>query len=259
MSARIPFISVLLLIAVAPLVQAKDYSAKTHFYAVEYLKPSAGSGGVSVLNIVLNRRLDAQAAERLLREELQRAATLFPPEGEIMAYAWSETAATPGSEQMIALPDGSTFLIYLAKSKQMQTEKQYGISRQKPPQSGKGLSVELSLEILRGNDGRVHILGKTNLPNGMALMLGLRDTASKYFAQDKVEVRDGGFVSAWFSDRGKPLHASTYEVEVSSPLPVLQPPAVRARIGEEGENLSGPVRSWMGSKMVEYKVRKTLK
>src|SRR5712691_3181835 len=101
-----------------------------------------------------NRQLDAQTAERVLREELQRAVILFPPKGDVMAYAWTETDPTPGSEEMISLPDGSKFLIYSPKTKQMQTEKQYDISRQKPAQPGKGLNVDLSLELERGTDGR---------------------------------------------------------------------------------------------------------
>jgi len=259
MSAKPVLVGFLVVMVLGSAASAADYSAKTHFYAVEYLKPNAGMGDVSVLNIIFNRRLDAQTAERVLRDELQRAVTLFPPKGEVMAYAWTETEAMPGSEEMISLPDGSKFLIYSPKSKRTETEKQYDISRQKAAQPGKGLNVDLSLEIERGADGQARILGKTNLPHGMALMLGLRGTASKYFAQDKVDVADGRIIFSWFSDGGKPLPSGTYEIEVSSPLPDLQPSAVRAVIGQTGENLLGPIRTWMGSKMVEYKVRKTLK
>ncbi len=238
---------------------AAGYSASTHYYEIEYVKPSAGTGDVSVLNITFNRQLDAQTAERILREELQRAVTLFPPKGEVMAYAWTETSSTLGSEKMISLPDSSKFLIYSPKTKQMQTEKQYDISRQKPAQPGKGLNIELSLELERGADGRARILGKTNLPDGMILMLGLRDTSSTYSAQDKAEVISGRIVSSWFSEHSKPLHLGTYEIKVSSPLRSLQPPAVRAIIGQTGENLVGPIQTMMGSKMVEYRVKKTLK
>ena len=82
----------------------------------------------------------------------------------------------------------------------------------------------------------------------MTLMLGVRGTASKYFTQDKVEVADGRIVSPWFSDAGKPLPLGLYKIEVSSPLPDLQPPAVRSVIGRSGENLLGPVRTSMGSR-----------
>lgn len=250
---------VLLITVLESIASAGDYSARTHFYAVEYLKPSASAGDISILSITFNRPLDAQTAERVLREELQRAVTLFPPKGDVMAYAWTETDPTPGSKAMISLPDSSEFLIYSPKTRQTQTEKQYDISRQKPAQAGKGLKVDLSLEFERDADGRVRILGKTNLPHGMILMLALRSTSSKYFAQDKVEVIDGRIVSSWFSDGNNSLRSGIYEIEVSSPLPDLQPPAVRTVIGQTGENLLGPVRTWMGSKMVEYKVRKSLK
>lgn len=223
------------------------------------MKPTAGSGDLSVLNITFNRKLDAQTAERVLREELQRVVSLFPPKGDVMAYAWTETDPTPGSEHMISLSDGSHFLIYSPKTKQTQTEKQYDLSKQKPAEPGKGINVDLSVELERGADGRVRILGKTNLPAGMTLMLDLSRTGSKYFAGDKVGVVDGRIVSSWFSEGGKPLTPGTYEIKVSSPLPDLQSPAVRAAIGKTGENLLGPVRTWMGSKMIDYTVRKTLK
>jgi hypothetical protein len=238
---------------------AGNYSARTHFYAVEYLKPSAGTGNLSILNVTFNRKLDAKTADRVLREELLRAIELFPPRGDVMAYAWTQTDPSPGSEKMIALPDGSHFLIYSPKTKQTQTEKQYDLSKQRPAQPGKAINVDLSLELERGADGRARVLGRTNLPHGMNLMLGLRGTASKYFAQEKVEVADGRIVSPWFSDAGKPLSLGLYKIEVSSPLPDLQPPAVWSVIGRSGENLLGPVRTWMGSKMVEYTVTKSLK
>jgi len=56
-----------------------------------------------------------------------------------------------------------------------------------------------------------------------------------------------------------PLPAGAYEITVTSPLPSLQPPAVQAIIGKSGENLLGPVRTSMGSKMVEYTVTMSLK
>jgi hypothetical protein len=57
----------------------------------------------------------------------------------------------------------------------------------------------------------------------------------------------------------KPLAAGIYGIEVSSPLPGFQSEAVRKIIGRNGENLSGAVRTSMGSKMVEYKISKVLK
>jgi hypothetical protein len=241
-----------------PKALGADYSARTHYYAIEYLKPTGGTADVCVLNMTLNRQFDAQTAERLLRGELDRAVTLFPPKTDVMAYAWRQTDPSPGSEQVLSLADDSRFLIYLAKTKQTLTEKQYDLSLQKPGQPGHGINVEISLAFEKGADGRVRVLGKTNLPQGMSLGLDLRNAESKYFAQDKIEVIDGRIVSSWFSDHGKPLAAGTYGIEVSSPLPEFQSEAVRKIIGRNGENLSGAVRTSMGSKMVEYKTSKVL-
>lgn len=237
---------------------AANFSDKTHYYAIEFLKPVPGSGGISILNVTFNLLLDGKTADQVLREELRRAVTLFPPAGDVMAYSWTVTDPKPGKEGMISLADGSHFLIYLAKTKQTLTEKEYDVSRQQPIQPGKELNIEISLDLEQGTDGRVRIRGKSNLPHGMALMLNLRNTETKYFAQDKVEVVDGRIVSSWFSDRGKPLRAGTYDIGVSSPLPALQPQAVRTIIGQTGENLLGAVRTSMGSKLVEFKIRKTL-
>ncbi|SCZ86390.1 hypothetical protein NSMM_520060 [Nitrosomonas mobilis] len=219
----------------------------------------AGMGEISIINITVNRKITASEAERLLKEEIQRATTLFPPKGELMAYAWLETNPAAGSEEMIKLPDGSNFLIYSPKTKTAQTEKQYDTSKQKPPQAGKGIKVDVSLELERGTDGRVRILGTTNLPHGMILMTDLRKVGAKYFAQDKVEVINGRISTTWFSDGGKAPPSGAYEVSISSPLPALQSVAVRAVIGQTGENLSGPIRTSMGSKMVDVTVKNLFK
>ena len=115
---RAALLVALSLLASAATASAADYSAATHFYMIEYLKPFTG-GPVTTLNIVLNRQLQAQDAERILREELQRAVNLFPPKGEVMAYAWLGTGPR-ASEKAILLPDGSHFLIYSPISKQVQ-------------------------------------------------------------------------------------------------------------------------------------------
>lgn len=238
-------------------VYAADYSPKTHFYLVEYLKPTKGANTVSVVNFVFNRTLDAQTAERLLREEIQRAITMFPPTGTVMAYAWTQTDTD--SEKAISLADGSGFLIVSPEFKRIQTEKEYDAAKVKPPEKGRGLRVQISAELEKGSDGRVRISATTNLPDGMALMLDLRGVGYAYFAQDKIEVAQGRFVSNWFSDKGRPLRRGTYEISISSPLPDLQPQQVRTVIGKEGENLEGPVKTWMGSKMVDLTVKKDLR
>ncbi|WP_394808568.1 hypothetical protein [Nitrosomonas sp.] len=257
MSSLLKLLSVLgITIFACSQTMAAGYSSRTHNYAIEYLKPKAGMGDISIINITVNRKITASEAERLLKEEIQKAAALFPPKGELMAYAWIETNTVAGSEEMIKLPDGSNFLIYSPKTKKAQTEKQYDISKQKPPQAGKGIKVDFSLELERGTDGRVRILGTTNLPHGMTLMTGLRKVGAKYFAQDNVEVINGRISTTWFSDGGKALSSGAYEVRISSPLPALQSTAVRDVIGQMGENLSGPITTSMGSKMIDLTFKK---
>ena len=106
-----------------------NYSAKTHVYMVEYLKPTPGHAH-SMLNVILNRKVDAQTAESVLREEIQRIVRLLQPKVLVQAFALTETDLTPGSEEMIHLSDGSESLFYSPKTKQTQTEKQFNLSRQ---------------------------------------------------------------------------------------------------------------------------------
>lgn len=106
--------------------------------------------------------------------------------------------------------------------------------------AGDGHTVLLEVSLVRGPDSKIQIVGETDLPSGMELMLGLRRPEIDYWAQDKIVVNNGGFRSEGFSDRGRPLPAAIYEVQVTSPLPRLQPSSVRYVIGEQGQNLSGP-------------------
>lgn len=250
---------VALVLAMVGSALAADYSPRTHLYAVEYLKPISGSGGVSILNLTLNRTIDAETVKRLLREEIKRAITIFPPKGTVMAYAWAQTDPAPGSEKAIKLPDGSSFLIYSPEFKRIQTEKEYDAAKVKAPEKGEALCVQISVELEKGSDGQARICASTNLPNSMALMLDLRGVGFQYFAQGKVAVAQGRFVSGWFSDKEKALRRGMYEITISSPLPDLQPEDVRAVIGKTGENLEGPVKTCMGSKMVDFTVKKELR
>ena len=170
-----------------------------------------------------------------------------------MAFAWSETEVDRGSERRVPLTDGSDFVIFVQEDERILTEEQYDLFKQKPAQPGREIDVEISLQIERSREGGARVLGETNLPHGMSLMLSLRHAGSSYFAQDKVEVVKGRIASSWFTKKGQSLPPGTYQIEVSSPLPDLQPPEVKERIGKSGQNLVGSVRTSMGAKMVEYK------
>ncbi len=243
---------------IVPHAESAEYSAQTHNYEIEYLKPNATVGGVSILNITINGQISPLEAERQLREEIQRAISLFPPAGELLAYVWTETSVAPDSDEMVLLPDGSSFLIYAPATQKVQTEKQYDLSKQKPPQAGKSITAAVSLNMERGVDGRVRIVGSTNLPDGMSLMIRIRNVDARYGAQDSIKLMNGKFVTTWFSDHGKPPPNGTYEINISSPLPSVQSAPVRAVIGEQGENLLGAIRTSMGSKMIDLTVQKTI-
>lgn len=115
----------------------------------------------------------------------------------------------------------------------------------------------LDVSLVKASDGKIQVVGETNLPDGMQLMISLRNPNTDYFAQDKVTVNDSRFQSAAFSNRGAALPSGAYEVSISSPLPRLQSSSVRAAIGEDGEGLKGPaVVEEDGKRRIDWTVRR---
>ena len=98
------------------------------------------------------------------------------------------------------------------------------------------------------------IVGTTNLPDGSYLMITVSRKESKFIVQDKVTVNGGTFRAGPFSGGGAALNPSTYSVEIATPLPSLQPPPTWPIIGNDGENMQGPLvkKSKYGGKIVEY-------
>jgi len=137
-----------------------------------------------------------------------------------LAYVWTETSVAPGSDEMVMLPDGSSFLIYSPATQKIQTEKQYDLSKQKPPQAGQSITVAVSLNMERGVDGRVRILGSTNLPDGMSLMIRIRNIGARYGAQDSIKLINGKIATTWFSDNGQPPPSGTYEINILQPTSI---------------------------------------
>jgi hypothetical protein len=99
------------------------------------------------------------------------------------------------------------------------------------------------------------IIGKTNLPDGMELMITIHRKGSSYMAQDKVKVLGGEFKSTTFSQGDAPLNPGTYKLEISSSLAGFQSPSVQTAIGKDGNILKGPLskKSTFGGRVVEYK------
>lgn len=84
----------------------------------------------------------------------------------------------------------------------------------------------------------------TNLPDETVLMLTLSkgdyNTDDYFTAQTKVTIEGGKATSDPFSNKGEAL-TGEYDLSVSMSLPSLQTDAVRAVIGENGENMTGPL------------------
>jgi hypothetical protein len=99
------------------------------------------------------------------------------------------------------------------------------------------------------------IIGTTNLPDGIELMVTVRRRESAYMAQDKARVREGAFRAGPFSNKGAALNPGTYTIEVTMPSASLQPPPTWPVIGNGGVKLEGPLAktSRFGGKVVEFK------
>ena len=132
---------------------------------------------------------------------------------------------------------------------------------------GLGISIVVATELawafpvsitttIEGGD-RPTVIGKTNLPNSMKLMVTITRAGNSYMAQGEAVVSDGQFRVGPFSKKGSPLDPGTYQVEVSSPLAQLQPQSVRTIIGKNGESQDGPLTrpSALDGKVVEYQTK----
>ncbi len=91
------------------------------------------------------------------------------------------------------------------------------------------------------SDGKLKVAGQTNLPDETNLEVRVRGAANKYDTMSAIKVKAGEFHSAEFHLNGKGLEPGLYIVTVIMPLSTMQPPAVRAAIGKNGEKLTGPI------------------
>jgi len=108
------------------------------------------------------------------------------------------------------------------------------------PVSPDALVVEFEVEVEKDSDNASRILGRTNLFDQVTLMVRVTDAQGHWVADRKSEVISGRFEIAWIP--GGPLRpeGQPYRVEVSSPLPSLQPKEFLEKAGIEYENLTGP-------------------
>ena len=103
------------------------------------------------------------------------------------------------------------------------------------------IEVAIDFEDERDSRGRLRISGETNLPNGTRLAFSLQAKALNYLAQDKGQVQNGRFQSAWFTRKGAPLPAGVYEVGVTVPVYKSHPESVKRRLGPGLEAMTGPL------------------
>ncbi|MCA1576626.1 MAG: hypothetical protein LC794_04585 [Acidobacteria bacterium] len=99
--------------------------------------------------------------------------------------------------------------------------------------------VVLRFKVETSRTLKPRIIGETNLPDGTELMVSLDSKSVNYNGSDNTTVNGGRFQSAEFSSNYNNLKAGQYVAEVVMPIPAVQPPSVRAIIGENGEKLKG--------------------
>ena len=99
------------------------------------------------------------------------------------------------------------------------------------------------------------VIGKTNLPDGIELLIEIHRRGSDYKAQDSTKVVGGAFRAGPFSQKGSGLNPGIYSLEVIMTVPNLQPPSTWPVIGNGGTNMQGALvrKSPIGGNVIEYK------
>jgi hypothetical protein len=215
-------------------------SFESHFYSIEYKKPVKGSESVASLSVVFYVPTDGKVADALLRGQLEFISGSMAPATDILATPWYLKRGEV-DEVQIPMPDGSKSMLYSQKYKKVMTLLEYQAAESKTPEGAAVLNVTLDANATMQSNGGVVIEGTTNLPDGTNLMISLRQVASKYFAQAKVTVVGGRFISQAFSNKSAALSKGPYELEVMMPILAVQPEAVQKVAGKNGELLGGPL------------------
>ena len=90
--------------------------------------------------------------------------------------------------------------------------------------TGGPVEVAIDFEVEMDSRGQLCISGETNLPNETRMLFSLSKPATDFRAQDSIQVQNGRFETACFSNRGASLAAGVYEV--SSTVPIYDPCSV---------------------------------
>ena len=228
---------------ISAIVSARDTSPSDRFYAIEFMKPQ---GAAAELKVHLFAQASPAQVEGFLTGEIRRASAYSGNSIDIMASAEYKS-------DRLALPDGSTFLVFIAMNGKIVRGNTYFASARPRPTPTNILPVSLDIRFEVNTKGPLRVIGKTNLPDKMIGTVELRNAAISYDSRDTVVVSNGAFTSTWFSARYRTLPPGTYQISFTTPLAVFQPPCVQLVIGKNGENLSGPcVTDRLADNIVKY-------
>ncbi|XKE44321.1 hypothetical protein LG302_13200 [Halomonas organivorans] len=100
------------------------------------------------------------------------------------------------------------------------------------------VTIEVSARLR--NDRRLLVEGTTNLPETTRLQVLVEREVSGVRWQQRTQVEGGGFSAGPFGP-GSGLPDGGYRITVNMPAARIQPPEVRARLGQDGEHLQGPL------------------
>lgn len=101
--------------------------------------------------------------------------------------------------------------------------------------------VSVVIDVRLRSDRRLLVEGSTNLPESTRLQVLVERELSGVRWQARTAVEAGGGFAAGPFGPGSGLPDGGYRITVNMPPTSVQPPAVRARLGEEGQHLRGPL------------------
>jgi hypothetical protein len=116
--------------------------------------------------------------------------------------------------------------------------------------------LKVSIDITKSGGSRPIVDGKTNLPDGIKLIVSINRRNGSLAGQQDVVVANGQFEAGPFTNGDDPYRPGTYTAEITSSLASLQSPDVQSVIGSMGQYMQGPaiVSADIGTtdKVVDY-------
>ncbi len=225
---------------------------------VEYRTTPTSNGIIESVLVYFDQRPTAGDVEAALREALTAglASGQLSVDQDIYGSALLRSPGGSGDPEQLILPDGSDGMVYMPAIRAVVTTAEWNQQRVAAAPQGTPLVVTLSITVGRSNQGAVIVRGETNLPTGTPLMASMYDLHSRLLAQAQSDVRNGRFAFEGMTSRGAPYPSNTYVFSITSPMASMQPAAVRATIGDLGQNLTGPlVTTGLGGHSVDARFR----